>query len=454
MMALTILLVGFLVTLYLWVRVIGLNLSLTSAMLGGLLVLHGPAYLYYTRVWGPGDGLMYALYVERWPQPLNFFEHVTSFANTRSPITELDIALALLLFSLAAGILLAHRLLRCSPAEMRHGIETWNRAPVRALPSSIVAWLAVGLGLCVLAAAMIAWHEDQWSRVVRYFLSQGGEFEKIAMRREMGGSRHYLYNLALSAVLPLLTFWAVVLSRRSPLTLLPVAAALVAAVLLGKLSTLSKAPPAVFCLQLVLLIIIWQRLSVRALHLLLLGGCAVLLFGGMSLVANVGLKGVTDTLLFLFYRIFMIPNESLVEYFSAIPSVLPHTGGGDSRWLAALTGEAPLAPTFSRVADVFRDRAGMSTTNAMFLGDAWAAFSWAGVAATGLLAGVALRTIDIVLIARLGKSAATIAAVTAGWFGVFVALSTAFQTALLTGGLLLLIPFAWLYSKLEADAKR
>lgn len=147
----------------------------------------------------------------------------------------------------------------------------------------------------------------------------------------------------------------------------------------------------------------------------------------------------------------MIPNESLVEYFAAIPSVIEHTAGREVRLLAALLNTDPLPATYSRVADVFRATKGVSTTNAMFLGDAWAAFSYAGVGAIGFISALVLRTIDTLVIVRQGKSAATAAVLTAGLFGVFVALSTAFWTALITGGLLLLVPFALLTRQCEVQ---
>jgi hypothetical protein len=74
------------------------------------------------------------------------------------------------------------------------------------------------------------------------------------------------------------------------------------------------------------------------------------------------------------------------------------------------------------------------------MGDAWAAFGWIGVVGAGLLAGMLLRWIDIQLIVRRGKNVGTLAGLALGHYGIFVSLSTALQTALLTGGLLLVLP--------------
>lgn len=472
MMSLWIMLAAMTGMLILWVRVVGVNFSLSSMMMGGLLSLHGPAYVYYTRVWGPGHGIMRELYTlsnsvtpkqlemgmganemeaaTKIPaETVNFFDQVLSVANGRNVIAELDIALALLFLSFCIGLVLFDRLKGNTAAQMRERIDTWGKAVIPQISPQAMPWIAVFLAASACAAFTVALQEDQIGRVLMYFQSNAGEFEKITMRRMMGGSPSYLYNLTLAAVLPLLAIWALILTPQSPRFMAPIALLLVALVLLGKLASLSKAPPAFFCMQLMALAVIWHKLRLTAKTLLLIGSGTLILLMGMSFVANVNLGNGFNSLVFLFYRIFMIPNESLLEYFSAIPSVIDHTAGLDNRWLASSLQIDALSATYTRVADVFRSPKGLSTTNAMFLGDAWAAFSWWGVLIIGLIAGFGLRTIDTFLILQVGKSAATVAALTAGLFGVFVALSTAFQTALLTGGLLILVPFAMVASKLE-----
>lgn len=454
---LSILLVSMAAMTALWIRVVGISLSLSSVMIGGLLVLHGPAYIYYTREWGPGFGLMRELYTRMNVSTLsqqtvyngNFFDLVLAVAPGRDVIGELDLALSLLFVSLCIGILLSDRVFGNDCLPMRKHIDSWNRTVFQPVSPRALTWIASTLALAAATALAFALQEDQVGRVLLYLRSNAGEFEKIAMRRELGGSNFYLYNLALAAVLPLLALWALALVPQAPYRMGPIALVLIITVLLGKLSMLSKAPPAFFCLQLMVLAFVWRQLAFKPIHLLALGAVALVLLVGMSMVANVHLRNPFNSLIFLFYRVFMIPNESLVEYFSAIPSVIEHTAGREISWVAALLQTDPLPATYSRVADVFRNPKGASTTNAMFLGDAWAAFSWMGVGIVGFVAGFVLRAIDTVLIARLGKSPATVAALTAGLFGVFVALSTAFQTALVTGGLLLLVPFALLVRQIQ-----
>ena len=87
-----------------------------------------------------------------------------------------------------------------------------------------------------------------------------------------------------------------------------------------------------------------------------------------------------------------------------------------------------------------------STTSVMFLGDAWADWAWLGVIVFPFAMGFMVRMLDIKLIVRAGKSVGTIAALGLGHFGIFVALTRALESVLLTGGFLFLPAFAWLIS--------
>ena len=134
MMSLWILLAAMTGMLILWVRVVGVNFSLSSMMMGGLLSLHGPAYVYYTRVWGPDRGIMRELYNlsnsvapkqlkmgmgANGMETVNYFDQVLSVANGRNVIAELDIALALLFLSFCIGLVLFDRLQGNTAAQMQ-----------------------------------------------------------------------------------------------------------------------------------------------------------------------------------------------------------------------------------------------------------------------------------------------------------------------------------------------
>jgi hypothetical protein len=75
----------------------------------------------------------------------------------------------------------------------------------------------------------------------------------------------------------------------------------------------------------------------------------------------------------------------------------------------------------------------------MFVGDAWAQFSWPGVAIASFLVGFMVRLIDLHVQAT-GRSDLSACVTAGGAFGIFTCLSTAFTTALITGGLAIL-PF-------------
>ena len=88
------------------------------------------------------------------------------------------------------------------------------------------------------------------------------------------------------------------------------------------------------------------------------------------------------------------------------------------------------------------------------MGDAWADFAWPGVLGTAFIIGALTRWIDIQLIVRRGKSVASAAGLALGHFGLFIALSTSFQTALVTGGLALVIPLVGFLSHRQARAQQ
>ena len=137
----------------------------------------------------------------------------------------------------------------------------------------------------------------------------------------------------------------------------------------------------------------------------------------------------------------MVVNECLVEYFSAIPYVIDYKWNPLPGWL---TGETKLA-TYWLVGEVHRGIID-STTTVMFLGDAWADLAWLGVVLASFFMGGLVRFLDIKLILQRGPSIFTIAALALAHHGIFVALNTSLQTAMLTGGLLFVLPLSYLLS--------
>ena len=72
------------------VKRLGINLSLASVLVSFLVLFHGPAYLYYTRIYGPDT---------------DFFDIIVSAAKGLDVLPTLDVAMALTFVSVCAGIL-------------------------------------------------------------------------------------------------------------------------------------------------------------------------------------------------------------------------------------------------------------------------------------------------------------------------------------------------------------
>ena len=302
------------------------------------------------------------------------------------------------------------------------------------------------LMLTVVAVLMLpfAIFDNQLGNVVGYFGMLGGEAEKIDLRRQYGGSSIYLYNLLTSNFVPFLAFCGLAAKKLGRWNSTGLLAIFIVLTMLAKLASLSKGPFAILLIQFGVVFAMTQSIRLSARKLLLILGVVVATFVGMVLLANLGQE--TEGLIFdiLVYRSLMIPNEAIIEYFSAIPYVLDFTWGGQISWLATLFQSEPKLPTYWLVGEVHRGSLS-STTTAMFLADAWADFSWFGVVGFPIVVGACVRAIDIRVLTVGRPTVWKLGALAMGHFGLYVAMNTSFTTALLTGGLMFVIPFAvWL----------
>lgn len=402
-------------------RRIGVRLNLTFLLLSILILVHGVPMLVYLHLTGPGTFI---------------FEAAFKSVDRDVVQARVLLALALMFVCLIAGSGLARLVFLRTHQRGQRALRFQGARPavriydLRGLPR---LWL----WLLVLAMALVSMVESQPVKVIGYFMSGGSEIEKLLLRREEGGTQFYLYNVVLYSVAPFLTMVAIRAgrSRRAAGTVDALAIALLAVVLMGKFATLSKAPPVIFLLQLLLLRMVFLRRELNLLSVAKLTTVALALF---SLVVSLTIPDLdlAGVLAFLYYRVFDIPNESLIEYFSAIPALLPH-GWGVGIFPSLLhTGASEWIPTYSAVAEVTRDSL-ESTSNVLFIGDAWAEFAWAGVASFSILAGFIVRSIDIYAFRR-GHSDESACLVAGCAFGIFTMLSTALNTAMVTGGLALL----------------
>lgn len=430
------------------------NFTLSSVGLLLLLTFHGPAYWFYTRYWIHGDSYVNKLYDRSAEAVLNsppsdgimppianvpvIYDHLARLSGDvafNSALANLDVAMALLLLGTVLGFFLADRAMGSDQSHMSAAITTWqNSRPDSCLKrrwARAVFWVLVAL--CSAALILLYLQTEKFSLVYKYFFTVGNEIEKIKWRRESGGFS-YFWNLFFATIAIFATVYAMNEIRFSKLIGIFIALSFIALIIFGKMAYLSKAPVIVYIVQICLAVNIARSLKVSktaAVSLLaILGGGAVL----MVFVANSNLQGLGNALIFLFYRLFMIPNESLIEYFLAFPNYLPHTYGLENRFIAFFLGEPKILESYWRVAEVLRGVGG-STTTAMFTGDAWAEFSWIGVIIFPIAFGSMLRFLDIILIGKIGKTSASIAGLSLGYYGIFIALSTSLFTALLTGGI-------------------
>ena len=437
-------------------RRLRVNFTLSSVGLFLLLAFHGPAYWYYTRYWIHGTTFLNKLYDAsasvtggrnsggvRAPDAPPVYDHLARLSGDpafASSIAHLDIAMALLFLGVVAGILLADLVFSSNQAQMNAAIVSWQDSKLspslRSRNSKLIFWSI--LIMCSALLVSLYLKTDKFELVYKYFFTVGSEMEKIQWRRESGGFS-YAWNIFFATIALFATVYAMNELRFNKAAGMPLTVIFVILIIFGKMAYLSKAPVVVYALQICLAVLIARSLNVSRYAAATLLAILVLVALVMIFVANSAMEGVGNALIFLFYRLLMIPNESLVEYFLAIPNYLPHTNGLDNRFIALLVGEPKLLESYWRVAEVLRGVGG-STTTAMFVADAWAEFSWLGVVIFPIAFGWVLRSLDILLVGKLGKTSASIAGLSLGYYGIFIALSTSLFTAFLTGGILM-IPF-------------
>lgn len=416
---------------FMW-RYVGFNLSLSSVLLSLLLVLHGPMYLYYTRIWGPKN---------------IFFDVILSAAGGADVFQTMDMALIFVFISTCLGIKIIDLLTGFNRINIRKSIAVWSSKVFDYSSFNQQRFHLIMMAVTFFILLPFVFYEHQIQKVIEYItMHDMNEYEKIAFRREFGGSKVYLYNFLCGNFFSFLAFIGIAIFKyQRPGWKLSIGF-FCCLLLLSKLATLSKAPPAIFVMQCFLVLMMTHRLSFTFRSYF---GSFVLIFGLfaiMAIIANPFLSNIDEICDFLFYRVFMIPNESLLEYFSAIPYAIDFSWGSQFSWLAKILEEVPMPPTYQLVGQLHRGGA-LSYSNVMFAGDAWANFSWGGIIVSSVGIGMLVRIIDRQLIIKRGKTVLSVAGIALGHYGLFIAINTALPTALLTGGLLLVLPFAALFTR-------
>jgi len=434
----------FLFSLYFTATRLAARPSISLLLMGSLLFIHGVPLLIYLYVTGPG-GLIY--------------EKAFDLVSQEEIVENLLLAMSFVFLGVPAGIRFTQWLWpkqRAADADLANWSEGELRRVYHATSSArIFLWVVV---LAVLAVIFV---EDQPKKIVEYFLDAGTEYENLILRVDGGGTPYYIYNVFLYSIAPfiVMVLWSLKTALPDDWNIKILFYSLFAVVLLGKLGTLSKSPPVFLLLQLTLLVIITLQARIRMRDVLTTILIATILFG-LVVKLTIPNLDMVEIFGFLYYRIFDIPNEVLIEYFFAFPYSLPHTWEyGVFGTLIRPLNEIPL-PNYFAVAELSRGSV-LSSSNAMFLGDAWADYGWLGVILFPFLAGVAVQSVDLYA-SRHGRTDEW-ACITAGCsFAVMTMLSTGLTTAFVTGGLaliplvsiLFLKPASVCYSQLAEDKRQ
>lgn len=418
--------------------------SISLLLMGGLILIHGVPLLIYLHITGPG-GFIY--------------EKALDLVNHEEIIENLMLAMSFVFLGVPAGIQFTQWLWPKQWAADSYRAN-WSEGALRYVYHATSS-ARIFLWLVVLAVLAVIFTEDQPKKIVEYYVEGGSEYENLMLRVEGGGTPYYIYNVLLSSIAPfvVMVLWSLKSALPTDWNIKLLFYSLFAVVLLGKLGTLSKSPPVLLLLQLTLLVIITLQARIRMRDVLSTTLIATILFGFVVKLTMPNLDMV-EILGFLYYRIFDIPNEVLIEYFSAFPYSLPHTWEyGVFGTLIRPLDEIPL-PNYFAVAELSRGTV-LSSSNAMFLGDTWADYGWLGVIFFPFLAGVAVQSVDLYA-SRHGRTDEW-ACITAGCsFAVMTMLSTGLTTAFVTGGLaliplvsiLLLKPAPEYYSQLTDDKEQ
>jgi hypothetical protein len=276
---------------------------------------------------------------------------------------------------------------------------------------------------------------EQHLQTISQFFSIGNDnAARYAFRARFGGSPNYWYRLALAAVAPMFLIWGLLagLLRRS-WPLLAVTCLLFAATMLGRIETLSKAPPVFLLFQILFaaLLVFTNRVSWRVALFGFVLAVVLIYAAARSFIIFAPGESVGEM---VYSRIFEVENQTLLENFAAFPGLHPFMWGNNLRPIAMWNG-VPYEPAFNIVGYLWYGSHDI-TSPSLFIADAWADFSYAGVIVYSVIAGAICRSLDVAFLAR-GKSVVGIAVLGATLVGVLTLLTTALNIALVTGGLLL-----------------
>ena len=408
-------------------------ITTTTMFLGSLLLVYGPA----TLIFEGGNG-QFGYVIQKLMSGTTF--PATSFPTMASRlggldlvITDVNFSLALMYLGIIAGIEAMNRLLPARTATLQIGLSDWGRQSIQD-DARANRLLLIAILTCFVVMAMFSIRENHFGMIQRFFAIEYDNTARNVFRATYGGSPSYVYRVILSAIAPMLVIWGLLAGGvNKSWSLLAATVLLALATMLGKVETLSKAPPVFFLLQVLLaaLLVFTNRVSWRV---ALFGSLTFLVMVYASMRFIVIFSPELSVIEAVYSRVFDAENQALVENFAVFPRLHPFMWGTNLRPVAALMG-VPFKPSFSIVAYTWYQDYNI-TSPTLFIADAWADFSYAGVILFSIAAGAICRGIDLAFLPA-GKTVVNIAVLGATFWGVLTLVTTSLNIALLTGGLLL-----------------
>lgn len=408
-------------------------ITTTTLFVGSLLLIYGPAFLSFTLSSGE-----YALLIRPFtegtpPAPSIFVAIRAKGLDPDAIVTAMNFSVALMYVGILAGIEAVNRALPTRATMLATAVANWRDRPIEDDVRSHSILLIV-MSLLVLLMLYVSVSENHLGTISQFFSIKDDNTARNLFRSHFGGSPNYWYRLVLAAVAPMFIIWgwlAGLLSRSW--LLLAVTCLLFGLTMLGRIETLSKAPPVFLLFQMMFaaLLVFTNKVSWRVALFGSLFAVLLIYAAARSFIIFAPGQSVAEM---VYSRIFEVENQTLLENFAVFPGLHPFMLGNNLRPIALLKG-VPYVPAFNIVGYIWYGSHDI-TSPSLFIADAWADFSYAGVIVYSMMAGAICRTLDIVFIAR-GKSVVGVAVLGATLVGVLTLLTTALNIALITGGLLL-----------------
>ena len=420
--------------LYLFLR-LRLYLTTTTMLVGSLLLIYGPAYLSYTLSSGEPGFLINRLAGATGQAHPIFAIIGNRVSDLDAVMIAMNLSIALMYIGIIAGIEAVDWLLPKRTAVMSAALTHWDHQELRDdIGGSHILLLAITALVVLMSYHSIK--EGHIATIWNFLSIPGGDnnVARNAFRHHHGGSPSYLYRLVLNAIAPMFIIWGTLAAwvHRS-WALSAIVLMLFIVTLIGKMEILSKTPAAFLIIQLIVagLLLLTNKISWRsALTITLL--ISLVLYATTQVIMV--FPDISSALSAIYSRVFEAENQSLLENFATFPAIHPHMWGANIRPIATLMGMEHL-PAYKIVAYTWYGTHDV-TSPSLFIADAWADFSYAGVLAFSILAGAACRLIDATFLPH-GKTVVVVAVLGATFMGIVTLLTTALNTAFTSGGLLL-----------------